>query len=504
MKKNNNFRIFIIMNNKKLIKEIQKIKNCFGLNLLNEGVGPGDKLILGALDASSTGLVKTLGTELATQIENSILTSVKNSELILNKMGKKIGDNVSFDDIKTLYGQTTKSSAAEMVLKELGSEGSKVLDDLLLNKINPKNLTALGSYVKQLDKTNQQALKTSLQDLQTQFSKSIDNEATFETACEVMEATIPKLKEQLKTIEMDQTLKLDLERVLDSFQTQINTHKFSKELSPSTTPQVKNVEPGALDGSIRDWKRRLSALNSTERSSTPVDLKTNFTPFSNNSFNPDFIDFNNIKFKEGQPPGEWVEKIKAKDTEYIEQWGLDSWLGTTIINLIGAGLQILKSIGLDMSPIEKEAAIRDAAELFPITGFEKFGTDNFRDFIIKKYRDNSLRINTSSNPSDLTNFDPGFEYPLTWDFSIEPPVQNTKGMLNYNQLQNSQEIQKQLDKWDKWWDIPQEGDYNYKKRIQQQKKDMEDLKNKGFFYGNTLPGMNESLNREINKIKKLL
>ena len=138
MKKNNNFRIFIIMNNKKLIKEIQKIKNCFGLNLLNESVGPPDKLILGALDASSTGLVKTLGTELATEIENSILTSVKNSELILNKMGKKIGDNVSFDDIKKLYGQTTKSSAAEMVLKELGSEGSKVLDDLLLNKINPK------------------------------------------------------------------------------------------------------------------------------------------------------------------------------------------------------------------------------------------------------------------------------------------------------------------------------------------------------------------------------
>lgn len=493
MKKNNNFRIFIIMNNKKLIKEIQKIKNCFGLNLLNEGVGPGDKLILGALDASSTGLVKTLGTELATQIENSILTSVKNSELILNKMGKKIGDNVSFDDIKTLYGQTTKSSAAEMVLKELGSEGSKVLDDLLLNKINPKNLTALGSYVKQLDKTNQQALKTSLQDLQTQFSKSIDDEATFETACEVMEATIPKLKEQLKTIEMDQTLKVDLERVLDSFQTQINTHKFSKELSPSSTPQVKNVEP-----SIDDWP------SSFLQKPTPVDLKTNFTPFSNYSFNSDFIDFNNIKFKEGQPPGEWVEKIKAKDKEYIEKRDLNSWLESAIMRSIGTGLQLLKSITLDMPPIEKEAAIRDAAELFPITGFEKFGTDNFQDFIIKKYRDNTLRINTSSPPSDLANFDPEFNSPWKWDFSIEPPTTNTKGMLNYNQIKNSQELQNQLDKWEKWWDIPQEGDYNYKKRIQQQKKDMEDLKNKGFFYGNTLPGMNESLNREINKIKKLL
>jgi len=484
------------MNNKKLIKEIQKIKNCFGLNLLNEGVGPGDKLILGALDASSTGLVKTLGTELATQIENSILTSVKNSELILNKMGKKIGDNVSFDDIKTLYGQTTKSSAAEMVLKELGSEGSKVLDDLLLNKINPKNLTALGSYVKQLDKTNQQALKTSLQDLQTQFSKSIDDEATFETACEVMEATIPKLKEQLKTIEMDQTLKVDLERVLDSFQTQINTHKFSKELSPSSTPQVKNVEP-----TIDDWPS--SFLE--KPSYTPVNLKTYSTTFSNNSFDPELIDFNNIKFKEDAFPMEWIQRLIIQDAESIEKWGLKNWVESTIIRSIGAGLQLLKSIGLDMSPIEKEAAIRDAAELFPITGFEKFGTNNFRDFIIEKYKDNTLRINTSLPPSDLTTFDNSiWSSPLTWDFSIEPPTTNTKGQLNYNQLQNSQEIQKQLDKWDKWYDMPKEGDYNYKKRIQQQKKDMEDLKNKGFFYGNTLPGMNESLNREINKIKKLL
>lgn len=496
MKKNNNFRIFIIMNNKKLIKEIQKIKNCFGLNLLNESVGPGDKLILGALDASSTGLVKTLGTELATQIENSILTSVKNSELILNKMGKKIGDNVSFDDIKTLYGQTTKSSAAEMVLKELGSEGSKVLDDLLLNKINPKNLTALGSYVKQLDKTNQQALKTSLQDLQTQFSKSIDDEATFETACEVMEATIPKLKEQLKTIEMDQTLKVDLERVLDSFQTQINTHKFSKELSPSSTPQVKNVEP-----SIDDWPN----MTFHEKPSyTPVNLKTYSTTFSNNSFDPELIDFNNIKFKEDAFPMEWIQRLIIQDAESIEKWGLKNWLETTIIRSIGAGLQLLKSIGLDMSPIEKEAAIRDAAELFPITGFEKFGTDNFRDFIIKKYKDNTLRINTSLPPSDLANFDPRWSSPFSWDFSIEPPTTNTKNQLNYNQLQNSQEIQKQLDKWDKWYDMPKEGDYNYKTWMDKQKKDMEDLKNKGFYNINTLPGMNESLNREINKIKKLL
>jgi hypothetical protein len=40
--------------------------------------------------------------------------------------------------------------------------------------------------------------------------------------------------------------------------------------------------------------------------------------------------------------------------------------------------------------------------------------------------------------------------------------------------------------------------------MDKQKKDMEDLKNKGFYNINTLPGMNESLNREINKIKKLL
>lgn len=483
------------MNNRKLIKEIQKIKNCFGLNLLNESVGPPDKLILGVLDPINTGLGRTLGTELATQIENSILTSVKNSELILNKMGKKIGDNVSFDDIKTLYGQTTKSTAAEMVLKELGSEGSKVLDDLLLNKINPKNLTALGSYVKQLDKTNQQALKTSLQDLQTQFSKSIDNEATFETACEVMEATIPVLKKELENIDMDQTLKLDLERVLDSFQTQINTHKFSKELSPST-PQVKNVEPSVDDLTFDiDYPRDI-----------PVDLNKPNTAFmSNVSFNPDFIDFDNIKFKEGQPPGEWLDKVKVEDKEYIENWGLKSWLETTIIRSIGAGLQLLKSIGLDMSPIEREAAIRDAAEFFPITGFEKFGTNNFRDFIIKKYKDNTLRINTSQPPSDLTTFDNSiWSSPLTWDFSIVPPTTNTKGQLNYNQIKNSLEIQNQLDKWDRWYDSPKEGDYNYKSWLNKTKKDMEDLKNKGFYNSNTLPGMNESLKRDINKIKKLL
>jgi len=77
-------------------------------------------------------------------------------------------------------------------------------------------------------------------------------------------------------------------------------------------------------------------------------------------------------------------------------------------------------------------------------------------------------------------------------------------MLNYNQLKNSQELQNQLDKWERWYDMPKEGDWNYKTWLEKTKKDMEDLKNKGFFYGNTLPGMNESLKREINKIKKLL
>jgi hypothetical protein len=237
---------------------------------------------------------------------------------------------------------------------------------------------------------------------------------------------------------------------------------------------------------------------------TPVNLKTYSTTFSNNSFDPELIDFNNIKFKEDAFPMEWIQRLIIQDAESIEKWGLKNWLETTIIRSIGAGLQLLKSIGLDMSPIEKEATIRDAAELFPITGFEKFGTDNFRDFIIKKYKDNTLRINTSLPPSDLANFDPRWSSPFSWDFSIEPPTTNTKNQLNYNQLQNSQEIQKQLDKWDKWYDMPKEGDYNYKTWMDKQKKDMEDLKNKGFYNINTLPGMNESLNREINKIKKLL
>ena len=96
---------------------------------LNESLGSGLPSVLDGFTPGSS--VAIIGKTVLPEIENAILMSAKNSDLIMTQLGKKVGDNLTFDDIISsgLMG-TTKREVAQNIVEELGESGVTLMKNL--------------------------------------------------------------------------------------------------------------------------------------------------------------------------------------------------------------------------------------------------------------------------------------------------------------------------------------------------------------------------------------
>jgi hypothetical protein len=248
------------------------------------------------------------------------------------------------------------------------------------------------------------------------------------------------------------------------------------------------------------------------------DLENHVGEFKSDWFNEDLIDFNKI--------GDYPDPIADKSVSYIEKLKDDvddefpeSDYFQTMIKKMREGF----------SMIQHGNVRKDTWLYFPTGGFERYGIDNFREWIKKLYKDKRLKVKTyatdfwtdselgfaapkeewkHSGPLDPTT-ETFFDFEVLpkpdknlWKINLENPqktpfeveytwkLNSIKNNPNLTEKQKSDEILKAYNEYltekgkkrerDKYW---------YKFDMKKPKQD---------------PDLNESVIKEINKIKKLL
>lgn len=244
------------MKKRTLNEELEKISQIFnvmgmGFGVIKESLTPGPgPTALSILDGATPGMVKTLGSEIASQIETSILNTAKNSKLITQKLGKNVGDYLTFDDLKTITGGSTKSEIANNLLSIVGkSQADSILQDVA-DIVGNKNFKILERKIVGLEKTDKQ-LHDSVKKFFNSAYFDLSQGRMTQGAVDILEIQLPIILKKVEESFISPDLKDFIKESCYNTQLQLNTLKLQGQSSPisQNPPNIDLTDPQSyLDG----------------------------------------------------------------------------------------------------------------------------------------------------------------------------------------------------------------------------------------------------------------
>ena len=212
---------------------------------LNESLGSGLPSVLDGLTPGSS--VALIGKTVLPEIENAILMSAKNSDLIMTKLGKKVGDNLTFDDIISggLMG-TTKREVAQSIVEELGESGVTLMKNLG-DILGGANVTSLKNQIAELSTEPQRQVQSKLQNIQKQID--VPDQAKKAANLETVADLLPGLRNAVDSdINLTATQKTAINELFDSLEAQANAYKTKSsdvfELDPAIQKTINELQEG--------------------------------------------------------------------------------------------------------------------------------------------------------------------------------------------------------------------------------------------------------------------
>jgi hypothetical protein len=373
------------MNKKRLTlnEELTRMSSLFGyMNMPNRLImeqGTGKTLIQGA-DGTSTAIVKTIGQEIATEIENSIVKAAKNNSEFLTKIGKTSSD-LDWTSLKSLYPDLNGSVLTQKILDDLGSGAKSVYDQITEFALNSTTLKS------------KESLDASIKDIRKQIDDTINKPNVTKQELDLLRRNIDTTKESYPVYT----------DVFDTYSAIVNTKIKGMELPEktvtvktddvTTTKTTVDVDP-TKGGTLETKPKPEVTTNTNDLSAIEVyvpkyewrfggDLENHVGEFKSDWFNEDLIDFNKI--------GDYPDPIADKPVSYIEKLKDDvddefpeSDYFQTMIKKMREGF----------SMIQHGNVRKDTWLYFPTGGFERYGIDNFREWIKKLYKDKRLKVKT--------------------------------------------------------------------------------------------------------------
>jgi hypothetical protein len=233
-----------------LNEELEKISQIFnvmgmGFGVIKESLTPGPgPTALSILDGATPGMVKTLGSEIASQIETSILNTAKNSKLITQKLGKNVGDNLTFDDLKTITGGSTKSEIASNLLSIVGkSQADSILQDVA-DIVGNKNFKILERKIVGLEKIDKQ-LHDSVKKFFNSAYFDLSQCRMTQGAVDILEIQLPIILKKVEESFISPDLKDFIKESCYNTQLQLNTLKLQGQSSPisQNLPNIDSTDP---------------------------------------------------------------------------------------------------------------------------------------------------------------------------------------------------------------------------------------------------------------------
>jgi len=398
------------MNKRKLTlnEEISQINKLFGY--MNMGpiikestIGPG-KNVLSSLDSGSS-VAKYVGVKVSKEIEDAIVLASKNSDAITKSLGKQV---TTFVDLLSLYPGFSKSEVALNIIKSMEKETAKNLVENLISQIGVVNATNLKINITKLTVPEVQTLKTNLNNLELTSLKQLSTPETSQAAAEILPITINKIKGIINGISdssMPAATKQSLLDTLDGIEFQINTRLISGELEDSEQVIINKNLVDDIDSDV------LSINVSPLRFG--FDLSDTRGKIDSTDFNEDFINYDKITFSSTDEIGSWKEETLSFYSGYMDPEDPVPAFYNHLMFSIKDGFN-------DMVNGEVEMGLKK----LPIGGFERYGVDNFREFIKKLYNENRVLFDTSKKSK---------EGPL-FSLEITPPGENRTHSINMNTL----------------------------------------------------------------------
>jgi len=396
------------MNKKKLNlnEEISQINKLFGHmnmgSIIKESIGGPGKTIFNALDSGSS-VAKYVGTKVSKEIEDAIVLASRNSDLITKSLGKPV---TTFVDLLSLYPGFSKSEVALNIIKSMEKETAKNLVDNLISQIGIVNTTNLKINITKLTVPEVQSLKTNLTNLELTSLKQLNTPETSQAAAEILPITINKIKGIINGISdssITSTTKQSLLDTLDGIEFQINTRVISGE--------IENSEQTAINKNLVD-DSDVSSINFSPLR-FGFDLSDTRGKIDSTDFNEDFINYDKITFSPTDEIGSWKEETLDFYSGYMDPEDPVPAFYNHLMFGIKDGFS-------DMVNGEVEMGLKK----LPIGGFERYGVDNFREFIKNLYNENRVLFDTSKKSK---------EGPL-FSLEITPPVDNRYHSINMNTL----------------------------------------------------------------------
>ena len=498
------------MNTRKMTlnEELFRMKQLFGhmgisASLITESGpgGPGTGTAIGDAIGSGTGVItKTLGKDVVQSIEYSLYKAAKENSEFLSRIGKTSSD-ISLDDIRTAFRNSTSDTEALGTIAGKNSTVYNEISNLFVEKLKPKT-TEISS--------SDETVKTVKSDLEL-ASKNL---GTDDNAWSTFADSLVILKQDVETV-TDQAAKTKLNDIIETYETAVNTRNVGKNNNISfnepivTTKTTINLDP--TQGGKLDTNKPVD--NNLLISKEP-DIIEPFKPR-----NYDWIFGGDLKNHVGEFKSDWISedaidysKLEGKYDKYIdygEEFPEDI-IYEKLINDIRYGFYRLKN-----------GNTYDTWNQFPIGGFKKYGINNFRKWVKNLYKKNRL-----------TNIEIDKDG-VPFQFKIEPESKKVQPAVLHGELPKSNFDEKMA------WDLRQIADdpkltpeEKYKKTLEKTNyywrmknvrrgvKKLEDKKNSQFVLddnGNIIldpnykpepweqdPDLNESIIKDINKIKKLL
>lgn len=190
---------------------------------LNESLGGpiGPSVLDGLTPGSSVAII---GKTVLPEIETAILMSAKNSDLIMTQLGKKVGDNLTFDDIinSGLMG-ATKREVAQSIVQELG-EGGVTLMKNLGDIMGGANSSSLKNQIAELSTEPQRKVQSKLQQIQKQID--VPDEVQKKANLETISDLLPGLRKVVDDeISLTAPQKKAINELFDSLEAQANAYK---------------------------------------------------------------------------------------------------------------------------------------------------------------------------------------------------------------------------------------------------------------------------------------
>ena len=213
---------------------------------LNESLGGPPVTVFDGFTPGSS--VAIIGKTVLPEIESAILMSAKNSDLIMTSLGKKVGDNLTFDDIVNsgIMG-ATKKEVAQNIVTQLG-EGGVTLMKNLGDILGGANSTSLKNQIAELSNEPQRQVQSKLQNIQKQID--VPDQATKAANLETVADLLPGLRNAVDSdISLTATQKTAINELFDSLEAQANAYKTkmndvfddaTKRVVDSTLSEIEN------------------------------------------------------------------------------------------------------------------------------------------------------------------------------------------------------------------------------------------------------------------------